>query len=159
MMSSFDCSVFKDGSKISNNLLVFHLEQIYDMLTTWEGKGMLFFCLHLAKFGFAHDISNVDIKEYKRILRNAELITSPERNKVIVLAGSFKNTLLCVDEQNDLYNKLFHAITQQKKFSHKLVIKLNQYNSVTGEYLDPVEAKSDSDFDLPSKMVDFLKSL
>ena len=158
-MSSYDYSVFKDGSKISNNLLVFHLEQVYDMLVTWEGKGMLFFCLHLAKFGFAHDLTNHDLTEYKRILRNADLVTSPERNKVIVLATSFKNTLLCIDEQNDLYNKLFLAITQQRKFSHKLIIKLNQFNSATGEYLDPVEAKSDSDFDLPSKMVDFLKSL
>jgi hypothetical protein len=159
-MSVYDYSVFQDGSKISNSVLVLHLEQIYDMLRTWEGKGILFFCTHLVKFGQTQEeTSKLDVVGYKRILYETGLMTSPVRNSKVILAKSFAKTLFCVDEQNDLYRKLYLNIVQQKKVAFKLNVYLNQYNSTTGEYLDPVEAKSDSDFNIPSSIVAFINSL
>jgi hypothetical protein len=157
---SYDYSVFPDGSKISNSLLVLHLEQIYDMLGTWEGKGILFFCTHLVKFGqISEDAGKRDVSEYKRVLSENGLMASPVRNNKIVLAKSFESTLLSVDTQNNLYNKLYQNIVQQKRVGFKLVINLNQYNSLTNEYLDPVEAKSDADFNISPSIVAFINSL
>lgn len=137
-MSNYDCSVFSDGSKISNSLLVFHLEQVYDLLATWEGKALLFFCLHLALFDEFPKVSEVDIGEFRQILINAKLAKT-KRAKKLALVSSFSKTILCINDQNDLYSKLYLAITQQKKFHHKLTITLNQFNSKTGEYLHPLE--------------------
>ncbi len=157
---SYDFSVFPDGSKISNSLLVLHLEQIYDMLGTWEGKGILFFCTHLVKFGqIPEDAGKPDVSEYKRVLSENGLMSSPVRNNKIVLAKSFERTLISVDLQNNLYNKLYQNIVQQKRVGFKLVINLNQYNSLTNEYLDPVEAKSDAEFNISPSIVAFINSL
>jgi hypothetical protein len=130
------------------------------MLGTWEGKGILFFCTHLAKFGqIPKGTPKPEIGEYKRILSQNGLITSPIRNSKVVLTKSFENTLLSVDSQNNLYTKLYQNIVHQKKVGFKLVVYLNQYNSFTGKYLDPVEAKADSEFNISPSIVAFINYL
>lgn len=159
---SYDYSVFKDGSKISNILLVLHLEQVYDLLSTWEGKGLLFFCLHLVKFGFPADTKDADLEEYGRVLSNAKLIKpSKAQRPKLLLVPSFERTLRALDDQNKLYDKLHDNIVRQKKFAHKLVVVLDQFNSETGEIFSPNGTKSqdNGDIELPPSIDGFLRSL
>jgi hypothetical protein len=157
---SYDYSVFNDGSRISNILLVLHLEQVYDLLGTWEGKGLLFFCLHLVKFGLVPEALDADLAEYYRILRNVKLIERTRSQKPkFVIVKSFADTLKAVDEQNSLYDKLLENIVRQKKFPHKLVVTLDQYNSFTGEIYSPFKKSDEDGGELPPSIDGFLRSL
>lgn len=150
--------MFEDGHLIPNSVVVFHLGQIYELLQSWEGKGMLFFYLDMARSGYTHSVhfKKQNVERFHEIFLEAGIIVRTNKTG-FRLVDSFERVLLETDKQNNLYSKLYQNILHQKRVSFKLTLILSQYSSSTNKIM--WVHKDGTKVEVSKTIVDFINSL
>lgn len=154
----YNHAIFGDGFTMPNSLVVFHLGQVYELLKDWDGKGMLFFFLDMARSGYSNleAFRKFDVSSFHEAFEGAGLLKSPSKGD-FRLVETFERILLAVDQQNDLYSKLKQNILHQKKVSFKLTLYLSQINFETRRIMWVY--KDGTTVELDKSIVDYINSL
>lgn len=124
-----ECSVFPNGQIINNDRLVELIEVVYDLLLSHDGNAVLYLLLYKIRFRKL-SIKYPRLRKTKdyRSFINEELGFFTSRGSI---PRDVKNTLLYLDEANNLFEKLHLKLLEGKKFSHKMTLSLDQYDPKT----------------------------
>lgn len=152
-------SIFPNGEKIYNDKLVHNLHIVYNLMDTYDGRAVLYFLIFKSRYGRnSSGALTSKVKNFRKIM-HSELGLIDSRGRI---QKDLRNTLLYLDEENELLLKLHRATVLGKKHSYKMTLTLDQYDPETGQVFKckgSYKAYRDEDFLLSDALRNFLRDL
>ena len=152
-------SVFPNGEKIYNDKLIHNLQLVYNLMESYDGRSILYFLVFKVRYGRnSRGALTSKMKDYRSSM-HSDLGLIDSRGRI---QKDLRNTLLFLDEENDLLLKLHRTAVLGKRYSFKITLTLDQYDPETGliyKCKDSYKAYRDEDFHLSEAVREFLKSL